>query len=68
MFRSLLLSYTPGYPGLMPDDSSPVNILTRILNAYGGKSIELATEERYWVNPVDFRFDTMEPFGTASRP
>ena len=67
MFRSLLLSYTPGYPGLMPDDSSPVNILTRVLNTYGGKSIELATEERYWVNPVDFRFDTMEPFGTANR-
>ena len=67
MFRSLLLSYTPGYPGLMPNDSSPVNILTRVLNAYGGKSVALASEERYWVNPVDFRFDTMEPFGTASR-
>ena len=67
MFRSLLLSYTPGYPGLMPNDSSAINILTRVLNAYGGKSVALASEERYWVNPVDFRFDTMEPFGTASR-
>ncbi len=46
--RNLMLAYTPGMQGLVPDDASPINILPRILNAYADAGIPLATEESYW--------------------
>ncbi len=49
MFRNFFASYTPRYPGLFPDDASPVNVLPRLLNAYAGLSVPLATEESYAV-------------------
>ena len=49
MFHSLILTRTPGQPGLFPDDSTPINILPRILNGYSGAEIELASEESYWI-------------------
>jgi hypothetical protein len=50
MLRSLLLARTPGHPGLFPDDATPINMLPRILNAYAGSSLPLATEESYWTD------------------
>ena len=50
MFHSLFLAATPGHPGLFPDDNTPVNVLTRLLNAYTGASYPLAGEESYWLD------------------
>jgi len=50
MYRSLFLAATPGHPGLFPDDNTPVNVLTRLLNAYTGSSYPLASEESYWLD------------------
>jgi hypothetical protein len=50
MFRSLFLASTPGHPGLFPNDNTPVNVLTRLLNAYTGSAYPLATEESYWLD------------------
>jgi len=50
MFRSLFLASTPGHAGLFPVDNTPVNVLTRLLNAYTGSSYPLASEESYWLD------------------
>jgi hypothetical protein len=50
MYRSLFLAATPGHSGLFPDDTTPVNVLTRLLNAYTGSSYPLASEELYWLD------------------
>lgn len=49
-FDNLMLSYTPGQPGLLPRDATPINLLPRLLNAYAGTNEPLAREVRY-VNP-----------------
>jgi hypothetical protein len=46
-FDNLILSYTPGKPGLVPRDATPINLLPRILNAYLGMNQPLAAEVRY---------------------
>ena len=50
MFHSLLLAATPGHPGLFPDDASPVNLLSRLLNAYTTIQVPLSSEEDYWLD------------------
>jgi len=50
MFRSLLVTSTPGRPGLFPADATPVNILNRLINAYTDQRVPLATEESYWTD------------------
>jgi hypothetical protein len=50
MFRSLLLTNTPGQPGLFPTDATPINILPRIRNAYHDAGLPLATEESYFTD------------------
>ena len=45
--RSLFLSYTPGHPELFPRDTTPINVLPRILNAYAGTQLPLADESSY---------------------
>ncbi len=50
-FDNLLLSYTPGRPGLLPRDATPINVLPRLLNAYAGTNEPLAAEDQY-VNPI----------------
>jgi hypothetical protein len=52
MIRSLFISYTPGHPGLFPDDTTPINVLPRLLGAYEGLSIPLTSEESYVLNPL----------------
>jgi hypothetical protein len=59
MLRSLLLAYTPGHPGLVPDDATPINLLARILNAYQGAAIPLASEESYWVDFLHLRIEDL---------
>jgi hypothetical protein len=50
--RSFLVAFTPGHPGTLPDDVTPINIIPRILNAYSGSRIPLGTEESYWVDQL----------------
>jgi hypothetical protein len=60
MLRNLFMSYTPDRPGLFPDDSSPINVIARLMNGYAGSSITLATEEAY---QADYRtLDTVGYF------
>jgi hypothetical protein len=47
MLRNFFMSLTPDRPGLFPDDASPINVVPRILNAYAGSNIALASEEAY---------------------
>jgi hypothetical protein len=47
---SLFLASTPGHPRLFPDDTTPINIIPRVLNAYAGTSLPLETEESYWTD------------------
>jgi hypothetical protein len=56
MFRSFLLASTPGHPRLLPDDATPINILPRLLNAYAGTDMAVATEESYWVDQRKIEF------------
>jgi len=62
--RSLLLTRTPGHPGMFPPDSSPINVLPRILNAYVGTGISIASEESYWIGAAGGEnvFFPLEPF------
>jgi hypothetical protein len=62
--RALLLTSTPGRPGLFPADATPVNYLARIANAYLDTSFHLATEESYWIDVL--ALDRIGPF--AYRP
>lgn len=48
--RSFLIASTPAHPNLFPDDTTPVNIIPRILNAYAGSGIPLASEESFWAD------------------
>ncbi|MEX1172005.1 MAG: hypothetical protein WEG56_05260, partial [Chloroflexota bacterium] len=48
--RSLFMAYTPGHPGLFPSDVSPVNVLTRFLNAYHRTALPLSPESGYFVD------------------
>jgi hypothetical protein len=50
MFRSLFLASTPGRTALFPSDATPVNILTRLLNAYTDSTTAMSSEESYWLN------------------
>jgi hypothetical protein len=50
MLRSLLLTHTPGEPGLFPEDASPINMIPRIANAYHAAGMPLAGEESYFVD------------------
>ena len=52
MLRSLLLTHTPGEPGLFPEDASPINIIPRIANAYHDAGMPFASEESYFVDMV----------------
>ncbi len=47
MFDNLILSYTPGKPGLLPTDATPVNLLPRLFNAYIGTNEPFAPEVQY---------------------
>ena len=47
MLHSLFLSRTPGHAGLFPSDTSPINILPRVLDAYDGLDLPLAPEASY---------------------
>ena len=53
MLRSLFLAVTPGRQGLFPNDTTPLNILARLLNSYTGAAIALSSEESRW---IDTRF------------
>ena len=50
MLRSLFIALTPGRPGLFPDDATPINTIPRLLNAYAGTNLSMATEESYVVD------------------
>lgn len=50
MLRSFFVAYTPGQPRLFPDDVTPVNLIPRLLDAYGDAGLPLTTEESYWVD------------------
>jgi hypothetical protein len=50
MFRSLLVTSTPGQTGLFAADTTPVNILNRLINAYTDQRVPLASEESYWTD------------------
>lgn len=54
MFRSFFLAATPGRTHVFPLDTSPVNMLTRLLNAYTGSEIALSSEESYWLDTRSF--------------
>ena len=49
MLRSFFASYTPDHRGLFPQDTTPVNVLPRLLNAYGGLSVLVAVDVSYAV-------------------
>jgi hypothetical protein len=38
-FGSLFAAYTPGHPGLFPDDVAPVEVMGRLLNTYFGVEV-----------------------------
>jgi hypothetical protein len=50
MLRSFFIAATPGHPSLFPDDVTPVNLVPRLLNAFAGDTLPLATEESYLVD------------------
>jgi hypothetical protein len=50
MLRSLFLARTPGHPELFPNATTPVNLIPRLLNAYAGADLPLASEESYWTD------------------
>jgi hypothetical protein len=50
MYRSLFLAATPGRTHVFPNDTTPVNALTRLLNAYTGSTYPLVSEESYWLD------------------
>ncbi len=47
MVRTLFMANTPGQPRLFPNDSSPVNILPRLMDAYLAEDIPLAPESTF---------------------
>jgi hypothetical protein len=51
-FRSLVLASAPGHPDMFPEDSTPVNLIPRILNTYLGVGLPLARED-IWITVPD---------------
>jgi hypothetical protein len=45
-FRNFFAARTPGHPDLLPDDISPVNVLSLVENAYLGTDFPMATTRR----------------------
>jgi hypothetical protein len=66
LFKSLLMTSTPGYPALFPTGSTPINVLPRILNAYHDAGIPLASEESYFTDM--HTVDTIGPLPVANEP
>lgn len=64
--RNLLAWKAPGHPGLFPDHATPVNLLTRLANAYLDAGLPLASEESFRVDLTRgeetdlFSFDLIE--------
>jgi hypothetical protein len=56
---SLFLAVTPEHDGLFPDDTTPINILPRLLNTYAGTGLPLAREDIYWADLM--KLDTSGP-------
>jgi hypothetical protein len=50
MFRSLFLARTPGSEGVFPNDTTPINLIPRLLNAYVDANLPLASEDSYWLD------------------
>ena len=50
VISNLFLARSPGKPGLFPDDTTLINVFPRILNAYAGTNLPLASEESYWTD------------------
>jgi hypothetical protein len=50
MLRNLFVSYTPDHPGLFPRNTTLVNLIPRILNAYVGAELPLSSEESYEID------------------
>ena len=67
MFDNLLLSYTPGMSEVLPDGSTPVTLLPRLMNAYLGTHESLAADESYWQRVGAF-FPVDGPVVRVSRP
>ncbi len=44
---NLLAVFSPGHPGLMPSGTTPVNVLVRILSAYGISNLPVQ-EDTIW--------------------
>ena len=65
MFDNLLLSYTPGKSGVLPDGSTPVTLLPRLMNAYLGTHESLADDGSYW-SPVGGFFPVVGPLTTMA--
>ena len=63
--RNLFMAYTPGKTGVFPDDVTPVNVLSRLLNAYLGAHIPLVDEPSYWVDMHDLRTTGLMTFVAA---
>jgi hypothetical protein len=51
VFHNLTVSYTPGQPGLLPSNATPVTLLPRLFNAYLGTDVPLAPDISYVVAP-----------------
>jgi hypothetical protein len=47
MLRSMFMAYTPNKSGLFPADTTPINTLPRLLNAYLGEDLPLVSEQSY---------------------
>jgi hypothetical protein len=50
LFRNLFLSYTPGHPDVFPANTTPINVLPRLMNAYLDAGMALAPEGSYWMD------------------
>ncbi len=50
MLRSLFVASTPGRSSVFPDDTTPVTLIPRLLNAYAVADVPLASEESYWLD------------------
>jgi hypothetical protein len=50
--RSFLMAATPGKSDVFPADSSPVNLLTRLENAYLGTALPMSTEDGFFIDVV----------------
>jgi hypothetical protein len=46
-FRNFFAARTPGHPGLLPDDISPVNVLSMVENAYLGTDLPVRDYEAW---------------------